>query len=146
MGYRSTVAYTIRFIPESYNKEQSDDDIEKCKQAFYLFLAEAKAKPETEGAFQDEDLKVDEQEMAMYFFADDVKWYEGYTDVDCHEALVQLSRDWADDDDGENSNPYIGGAFSRIGEQSDDAVEEVWGQGDWDWIRVSRELICDWLD
>jgi hypothetical protein len=135
MGYRSTVAYTIRF--------EGDDDT-KAKQSFYTFIAEAKAKETTAGAFLDEDLIVDEEKLQLRFFADCVKWYESYPDVQCHECLMGLSREWADD--GDCTNPYIGGAFSRIGEELEDMVEEVWGEGGYDWISIHRSMHCDWLE
>jgi hypothetical protein len=101
MGYRSTVAYTIRFVPT----DDTEDTLEKCKGTFYTFLAEAKANQETAGAFSEDDaLEVDEQKMEFRFFADGVKWYESYPDVACHEALLNLSKEWADD--GDCSNPY----------------------------------------
>ena len=45
MGYRSDVAYTIRFV--------SDHD-ENNKQSFYTFIAEAKAKAATAPCFSEE--------------------------------------------------------------------------------------------
>jgi hypothetical protein len=141
MGYRSTVAYTIRFVAPNDN----EDTLEKCKGTFFTFLAEAKANEATAGAFSEDDaLEVDEQKMEFRFFADSVKWYESYPDVMCHEALMNLSKEWADD--GDCSNPYIGGAFARIGEEMEDVIEECWGEGDYDWISVSRSMHCDWLD
>ena len=136
MGYRSVVAYTIRF-------DGGDFGDDKAKASFFTFITEAKAKEETAGAFLDEDLKVDEKKLALYFYADHVKWYESYPDVQCHEALMELSRDWADDE--ETNCPYIGGAFARIGEEMEDMVEECWGQGDYDWIAIHRTMQCDWI-
>jgi hypothetical protein len=144
MGYRSTVAYTIRFIPRLSEIQTTDDEIEKAKATFYTFLADAKAGAETGGAFTDEDIKVDEEKLAIYFYAGHVKWYESYPDVKCHEALMDLSKEWADD--GDCSNPYIGGAFARIGEEIEDMVEECWGQGDYDWIVIHRSMECDWMN
>ena len=146
MGYRSTVAYTIRFTQPSHDKPEEATDIEDVKSSFYLFIAEAKAKVETAGAFTDEDLKVDEEKLALYFFAEYVKWYESYPDVQCHEALMQLSKDWCDGNEGENTCPFIGGTFARIGEEMEDNVEEVWGQGEYDWIGIHRTMECDWMN
>ena len=144
MGYRSTVAYSIRFIPPREDEPEKGLTATYCKGTFFNFLAEAKSKGETAGAFLDECLKVDEENLAIYFYATDVKWYPDYDDVKCHEALMDLSREWADDDDC--SNPYIGGAVARIGESMDDNVEECWGQGDYDWININRYMYCDWLE
>jgi hypothetical protein len=140
MGYRSTVAYTIRFTPNPENLPYKTlDGIKEAKESFYTFLAEAKLK--YLGAFSDESMKVDEKKLAIYFFASDVKWYESYEDVKVHEDLIQLSKDWAD-----MENKHIGGIFTRIGEEMDDIVEEGWGEHDWDWIGVRREIVCDWMD
>ena len=123
MGYRSTVAYTIRFETPSYDKPEERTDPEEAKRSFYTFIGEAKAKETTAGAFLDEDLKVDEEKLAIYFFAGDVKWYEDYPDVRCHECLMGLAREWADD--GEN-------------------VEEVWGNGEYEWVGINRSVYVDW--
>ena len=144
MGYRSTVAYTIRFIPQSYDKPEESTDLVKAKESFYTFLAEAKAKEETALCFSpDEDLafKVNEDDLMITFFADGVKWYESYPDVQCHESLMMLSREWADD-----GNAFIGGAMARIGDDMEDCTEECWGQGDYEWCSIKRYMECDWIN
>jgi hypothetical protein len=144
MGYRSTVAYTIRFVPV----EQDGIDFvmaeERAKGSFFTFIAEAKSKDTVAGAFLDKCIKVDEENLTINFFADSVKWYESYEDVQCHECLMGLSREWAED--GDCSSPYIGGVFVRIGEELEDMVQEVWGEGDYDWIRINRTMHCDWME
>lgn len=141
MGYRSTVAYTIRFV---YHKHPDRDDIEdrkKCEESFYTFIADAKANEDTAYCFSEYEggvFKVDEDNLAINFFAEDVKWYEDYSDVKCHEALISLSKSWADD------NEYIGGVFARVGEDLDDMVEESWGQSDYSWINIARSVCVDW--
>jgi hypothetical protein len=141
MGYRSDVAYTIRFEPESYNKPESADDQIKAKESFHLFIAEAKAKEETAGCFSQEDSDVFivvEDKLEIRFFAQNVKWYEDYSDVKRHEELISLSKAWADE------NPYIGGAFARVGEDLTDLQEECWGQGEYQWISIARSVCVDW--
>lgn len=135
MGYRSTVAYSIRFVG-------SDDT--RNKQAFFTFIAEAKSKPETALCFSDDEsehFEVDQTKLEIRFFADGVKWYDDYPDVKCHNALMDLSKDWLAD----HENDVMGGAFARVGEDSEDNIEEVWGLGDYDWCYLSRQVICDWL-
>jgi hypothetical protein len=146
MGYRSTVAYTIRFTPHPSPQEAekgdspTDEEISKCKESFYTFLAEAKVK--YSGAFDDEDVKVDEANMALNFLVENVKWYEDYEDVMVHEDLMSLSKEWADE--GETANKHIGGIFIRIGEELDDIVQECWGEHDWEWLTIHRQIVCDW--
>lgn len=139
MGYRSTVAYTIRFtVDESGENVLNDNEaMEQCKASFYTFLAEAKVK--FSGAFSDSGMTVDEGNFAINYIAYDVKWYESYEDVQCHENLISLSKEWVD---MENRN--IGGIFTRIGEEIDDVIEESWGEADWDWIGISRSIHVDW--
>jgi hypothetical protein len=55
-----------------------------------------------------------------------------------------LSREWADE--GNTNNVYIGGLFVRIGEELDDMVQEVWGEGQYEWIDIHRTMHCDWME
>jgi len=145
MGYRSTVAYSIRFIPR--HSPDTDDIVEerKAKASFYTFIAEAKSREDTALCFskdESEVFEVDEEKLQLRFFAEHVKWYEDYPDVECHEALMQLSREWCDD----TENRFIGGAFARVGEEMDDNVHEVWGEGDYDWVGINRSVYADWVN
>jgi hypothetical protein len=136
VGYRSQVAYTIRF---------NGDDDKANKHDFYTFLAEAKTKFPT--AIADEHLVIDEQNFALNFLAEDVKWYEDFEDVKCHMGLMQLAQSWADEGDEKNGvagNTRIGGVFVRIGEDTDDITEEYFGNHDWEWMQISRQIIVDW--
>ena len=136
MGYRSTVAYTIRF---------TGDNDTAVEQSFYIFLAEAKNK--FPSALNDECLKVDEENYALNFFAESVKWYEDYDDVKCHEGLVSLAREWCSETDVpvKGNNEYIGGIFLRIGEETDDIVEDYFGEYDFQWMQISRSIFVDWM-
>ena len=138
MGYRSTVAYTIRFTPDPENSpHKTIDGIKEAKESFYCFLAEAKVK--FSGALSDRCMTVDEGNMALNFLAYDVKWYETYEDVMAHEGLMELSQSWET-----MGNKHIGGIFMRIGEEVDDIVQEGWGECDWDWLSIDRQIVCDW--
>lgn len=133
MGYRSTVAYTIRFTGEHD---------EKVKQSFFTFLAEAKANPETAGCFEVreyDDFKVVESAWSINFFAEDVKWYPDYIDVKCHNALLELASSWVED-----GNESIGYLFYSIGEELNDINELCGGNYDYEWLGVSRQLVMDW--
>lgn len=134
MGYRSAVAYTIRFT--------SDDT--RAKQSFYTFIAEAKAKAATAGCFNDiewAEFEVDEGRFRINFSADDVKWYPDYPDVKCHEALIELAAEWANDEDNHSEIAYV---FVRIGEENDDIEEKCGGDYDFEWIQVNRSISRDW--
>ena len=135
MGYRSDVAYTIRFV--------SDDDT-KNKQSFYTFLAEAKSNAATAPCFGDghwADVEIDETRLRINFAADDVKWYPSYPSVACHEALIDLADEWAND--GSN-NSDIAYRFVRIGEEPEDVEVKTNGNADFDWVNVARSIERDW--
>jgi hypothetical protein len=147
MGYRSTVAYTIRF---------RDDRL------FNLFLAEAKVQGETKLCFSDEEmesehLKIIPELRHINFFADDVKWYSEYPDVQCHENLLNLAKEYIaqhsvtethDNCDGrgtyDKTYEPCGWVFIRIGEEATDIVEECGGDYDWSWINLCRSIEVDW--
>ena len=137
MGYRSDVAYTIRFVHE--------DDTNN-KQSFYTFLAEAKANAATALCFTMPNVpnwvfEVDEGQYRINFYADHVKWYESFADVQTHEALLNLASEWDNDED---NHAHIGYAFVRIGEESNDIEERLSESADWSWVSVGRSIERDW--
>jgi hypothetical protein len=157
MGYRSEVAYTIRFLPphELYLKSDentltAEEHQKKCEESFYTFIAEAKVRYDAALCFSEaepinlkdgaEGFFIDEKNLRINFYAQHVKWYPDYADVKCHEALIGLSQAWADD-----GNLYIGGVSARVGEDIADNDESCWGTGDYDWLCVSRSICGDWL-
>ena len=135
MGYRSDVAYTIRFV--------SEDDT-KNKQSFYTFLAEAKSNAATAPCFGDghwADVEIDEERLRINFAADDVKWYPSYPSVACHEALIDLADEWVNDDANFSEIAY---RFVRVGEEMDDVETKTNGSASWDWVNVVRAIERDW--
>lgn len=133
MGYRSDVAYTIRFV---------DDHDTNNQQSFYTFLAEVKSNPKYALALK--DVEVDERNFRINFLAEGTKWYEGYAEVDSHEALVALAQEWCSQAANDELHCKIGVIFTRVGENTDDTHEDASGDYDWDWIRVSRQIVTDW--
>ena len=135
MGYRSDVAYTIRFV--------SEDDT-KNKQSFYTFLAEAKSRATTAPCFSDDhwaEVEIDETRLRINFAVDDTKWYPSYPSVACHEALIDLADEWANDDANFSEIAY---RFVRVGEEMDDVETKTNGNAAWDWINVVRAIERDW--
>ena len=133
MGYRSQVAYTIRFVNDhDTNNEQS----------FYTFLMEAKANPNCQIALAEVD--IDYKRKRFNFSANDVKWYESYPDVMSHTALFDQAKSWVQQYFEGKLNCTMGAIFIRVGEDSSDVEELAEGEYDWDWIRIRREIITDW--
>jgi hypothetical protein len=137
MGYRSDVAYTIRFVHE--------DDTNN-KQSFYTFIAEAKVNAAAALCFTTPNtpswvFEVDEENYQINFHADHVKWYESFPEVQAHTALLGLASEWDNDED---NHAHIGCAFVRIGEESDDIEESMSESADWGWVSVGRSIQRDW--
>lgn len=133
MGYRSDVAYTIRFV---------DDHDTNNEQSFYTFLAEAKANPRCAIALA--EVEIDYKRKRFNFVANDVKWYESYSDVDSHTALFEQAKDWVQQTHDQALHCTIGAVFTRIGENLDDIEEVAVGDYDYEWISVSRQIVIDW--
>ena len=133
MGYRSDVAYTIRF---------TDDHDTNNEQSFYTFLAEAKANPQCAIALA--EVEIDTKRQRFNFSAEGVKWYENYPEVISHTALFAQARSWADQMSQEKMFCRIGAIFMRLGDELDDCEEIGAGDYDWEWIRVSRQIVTDW--
>jgi hypothetical protein len=122
MGYRSDVAIQIyggsnreealtkitelkRFIKESFDElsDPSKGDINSLISS---------SEQDTGKDFWITVDGVDE----LFFFASDVKWYEGFVDVDYFEAIVEKARDI------DLNVEYI-----RIGEETDDIIMDFSG-------------------
>jgi hypothetical protein len=137
MGYRSDVAYKIKFEDEGQ---------------WNLFLLEAKSKPETRLCFEDESLTVVHDKQELRFLAQSVKWYGGYEDVDCHIKLLELCDEYlerqeklfADSQITSLTPPTVSYLFRRIGEQEDDIEDASGGDPDWDWIELIRYIRVGW--
>jgi hypothetical protein len=133
MGYRSDVAYTIRF---------TDDHDTNNEQSFYTFLLEAKANPKLQIALA--EVEVNAKKQMFNYYASDVKWYESYPEVDSHMALVSLAEDWASQVHEGKLNCKIGSMFLRIGEETSDIEERFCGDYEHDWMSISRSINTDW--
>ena len=133
MGYRSDVAYTIRFV---------DDHDTNNEQSFYTFLLEAKANPKCQIALS--EVEIDHKKQMFFFTANDVKWYDNYPDVMSHMALVHLAEDWSCQVSEGKLHCKIGVAFVRVGEESNDIEERFSGDYGYHWVQISRQVITDW--
>ena len=131
MGYRSNVAYTIRFT--------SDDD-RLNEQTFYTFIAEAKANDSCRAAL--EQCEIDEQKLQINFYVEDYKWYDRDPHVQGHEDLIQLANDTLET--YEDTQECIGYVFARLGENDDDNDWRARGKYSTDWLWIKRQVIKDW--
>jgi hypothetical protein len=128
MGYRSDVAYTIRF---------EDDNDTKAMQTFYTFLAEAKSKPEY--AFAITEVTINEKKRQINYALNNTKWYESFPEVASHKALWAMAEEYSEQD-----NNCIAGVYAEIGEDDNDSTTERIGDGDFSWVHVMRKIVTDW--
>jgi len=136
MGYRSLVAYTIRFV---------GDDDKRSEQSFSTFLAEAKSKIPAlwigEKDSINEWLTIDMTKLQFNFHTPyDIKWYPNYADVKAHLDLWELAREFHED------NETIVGQYIETGENDDDITKKEFGDLEEDYISLTREISCDWLN
>ena len=122
MGYRSDVAYVLRFD----NKADMDA---------FTALQLAKQDEHINDALKELRLiQSTSRARILFFYAENVKWYQGYSDVDSHEVLLKQAIEMFD---------TAGYRFVRIGENYDDV--ELKDEGDydhlWDYIDVYRPTI-----
>lgn len=134
MGYRSDVAYTIRFTDE---------------ESYRLFIMEAKVK-DLGGCFSD-GAECDDERLRIDFSVNGLKWYDSFPEVMMHNALVALAGDWATSDshrqirdgvEGEAEVSHrIGYVFVRVGEDDDDNETLYGGTYEYHWLSIRREIV-----
>jgi hypothetical protein len=136
MGYRSDVAYTIRF---------THDNVERRARSFATFLAEVRSRDEFATAL--EQVKIDDGECKINFLAKGCKWYESFPDVQSHLALVRTAQEWCDNMYGlVDPLHHLGVIFVRVGENCDDVEEIASGHYMWDWVHSNRTIESDFND
>jgi hypothetical protein len=123
MGYRSEVSYRIGFR----NKTILNEFIAKV---MVLGGHECEALKEC-------SIEEDGDTWFVNFYASDVKWYEGYKDVDGHTHLYNLAVEWYPED--------CAYQFLRVGESDDDSQSDTDGADDitdcvWDDFRIIRYI------
>lgn len=109
MGYRSEVAYVIRFK-------------DKAMRDLFVSLQRAKADPHINDAL---DELIEVEDNLLGYHADYVKWYGGYEDVKAHDTLMQDSIDMFNEDED-----IVGWRFVRLGEEPDDNIQAEAGDSD----------------
>ena len=93
MGYRSDVAYAIKF-----------EDTAKGRELFAMFYSEYKVNEKFKLCWDEEKdsiddvedgvLIVDKDELLFRYEARGVKWYRDYEDVKCHEELLNMAKEY----------------------------------------------------
>ena len=117
MGYRSEVGYVIAFT----EKEVYD----QFKVQYKLDPAYDECRDDESGTdSHDVQLEFRDDDLLIKFRAIDVKWYDHYSDVKCHRALLDLADEYAEKYD------CVSWCFVRIGEETGDIDTEYGGSGE----------------
>lgn len=127
MGYRSDVAYIIRV--EGIDKAKEFVALIRLKGG-YVFEALKECKVENFTDRGQDVVCVD-----FNFYAGDVKWYDGYEDVQGHNELLAFVED--------EFNECAGYRFIRIGEDNEDIETRTGGNDDldpWEEFYVHRSI------
>ena len=109
MGYRSEVAYIIRFE----NEEMRDN---------FINLQRAKADEHINTALNE---LVEVEDWGLGYHADHVKWYDDYPEIKAHHTLMDDSIALFNE-----KEDIAGWRFIRIGEDSDDTIQEDAGHAE----------------
>ena len=128
MGYRSDVAIAI------YGEEGQMTAFiaaSRLKQNFAKIFEECEIYPYNSHPYGDVPSTPHLMLLAQF---NDVKWYDGYSDVDCWNKFAALAQE---------HDAFINTEFVRAGEETDDNVHEQTGPNvEWH-LGISREVYTD---
>ena len=128
MGYRSDVAIAI------YGEEDQMVAFiaaSRLNQNFAEIFKECEIYPYNSCTYGDVPSSPHLMLLAQF---NDVKWYDGYSVVDCWNSFVSLAQD---------HDEFINTEFVRAGEESDDNVHEQTGPNVEYHLGISREVYTD---
>jgi len=139
MGYRSDVAIKIYGNKEKVQKVKDFADAELIK-----LDDEQQENVRNLIAHSEENLdrslwEDEEDEASFFFFAQWIKWYDGYPAVEYFNAIFKKAEEISKaDEDDEDSILY--GEFVRIGEDSADNEEDRFNTNGEDQVTIRRSI------
>ena len=71
------------------------------------------------------------------FYVTDVKWYEGYPDVQAMEKLYEFVEGLQSENQAQS---WYSGMFCRLGEQDDDTEQKSFGNDPWSGMWIVRNI------
>jgi len=138
MGYRSEVLIAI---------QMDDHEDEENVKAWHMFIAELKATSKCDIAMREltngdkhgglgTDNGIDMINCSLYVHFGEVKWYDTDEWVDSYNRIFGIASHYC------NSNNFdMSACFLRVGEETSDLVEEVYGDMGYDLAYLSRPSI-----
>ena len=132
MGYRSVVGIVF--------KRESDEAPTIPELLTFAKMKDVLPANYFEEKWNDKDYGWDDNKFV--FHVEDVKWYEGYAEVQVMEAFFEFVGEINLDDEG-NDRSWYSGSFARIGEETTDVEEKSFGPDPWEQVYVVRSLELD---
>ncbi|MDM0116880.1 hypothetical protein QTI66_32660 [Variovorax sp. J22R133] len=136
MGYRSEVVYMLAGEPEAMKRELA---------AFRMCFPMGKEQQELFREIQHIYPKSDDdpdQLLVLKYAASDVKWYPDFEDVKMMNALYSHFEGVQDGADEGTPEAAFNGAWSRVGEEENDAEHSDFGDEGYELCPVSRTIDC----
>jgi hypothetical protein len=134
MGYRSDVAYKIWFDDVALRDTFIDLVLSSNSEWMIKALKDCEVGEDYGGVGG-------EPRGVVSFLAEDVKWYDGFDDVEGHMSLIRYAEQTFEDS--------CGARMARMGESEDDIEYDNFGNTeliDYDDVYVARELVTGSLD
>ena len=137
MGYRSEVCIAI----------QMDDNDEESVKNWHLFIAELKADSKCDIAMREltngnkgegvgDEEGIDMKNCSLYLHFSDVKWYDTDEWVKSFNRIIGKASHYCED-----SKFGMSACFLRVGEETNDIVEEFYGDMGYDLACISKPYI-----
>ncbi len=138
MGYRSEVCIAV---------QMDDHEDEESIRNWHLFIGELKANSKCDMAMRDltngkngegvgNEEGIDMKNCSLYVRFDDVKWYDTDEWVKSYNHIIGLASHYCDDD-----KFGMSACFLRVGEETNDVVEECYGAYGYDLAYISTPYI-----
>lgn len=122
MGYRSEVGYAIQG---------------KKEQMVPVIMTLRLTDPLAKKALDECTFSTKGEQFTIKFYADSVKWYASYEEVDMHTRLFDAFRE-AFTESENNVDNSINGMFMRIGEEDQDIECDNFGHDPYDLMSLQR--------
>jgi hypothetical protein len=147
MGYRSEVAYGVKVDDIEWSDQATEEEKNLSADGlFLLMLTEMQQDEIAKKCFDDtyeinEYLTVNKEARTIAFYADSLKWYGDFQDVQAHERLYEIMVEYAELYDSKQGmeNP-VSCSFTRIGEEMEDIEEKGSGYDPWSIMSVYRGI------
>lgn len=122
MGYRSQVAFAI------CGKKEDVIPV--------LMTLRLEGSAATKEALNDLSASEHDGWLTLSFYAESVKWYDGYADVDALKAIYEKFKD----EENADERRRFDGAFVRVGEDDNDIETDYWGDDPYSLVSLNRAV------